>query len=172
MNNVSQVVISLVYDGFWAGLRFGGMEMLFGLPAHPLIVHFPVVGIPLVSIAALVVVLRPQKLAEHGWLVAGFSVLTAISTILAATSGEALVDLLNNDEAISRHRELGETLRLLSIVQALAISAMWVTSKKAELPKAVSMVLSAVAVIASVLALIWVIRTGHEGASQSWGFLS
>ena len=148
------------------------MEMLFGLPAHPLIVHFPVVGIPLVSIAAIVLVIRPQKMAENGLLVAGFSLLTAISTILAATSGEALVPLLTTDEAISKHRELGETLRLFSILQAVAITGMWITSKRDSMPKPVQVGLAAVTVITSVLALIWVIRTGHEGASQSWGFLS
>ncbi len=147
------------------------MEMLFGLPAHPLVTHFPVVGIPLVSIAAIVLVLRPSKVSEYGLLVAGFGVLTAVATVLAASSGEAFAELLSSGEAIDKHRELGETLRLLSILQSLALVAMTVTGRR-DVSKTVSMVISAVVVLTSVLALIWVIRTGHEGASQSWGFLS
>lgn len=147
------------------------MEMLFGLPAHPLITHFPVVGIPLVSIAAIVLVVRPQKMPEYGLIVAGFGLLTAVSTILAASSGEALAELLSSEETIDRHRELGETLRLLSIAQAILIVFMVVAGKR-ELPNGASRFISVGVVVTSVLALIWVIRTGHEGASQSWGFLS
>ncbi len=147
------------------------MEMLFGLPAHPLITHFPVVGIPLVAIASIVLVIRPQKLDENGLLVAGFSILTAIATILAASSGEALAELLTSGEEISKHRELGETLRTLSVLQTVTIIGM-VGAARRDASSTVKTVISVGVVITSILALIWVIRTGHEGASQSWGFLS
>ena len=145
------------------------MELLFGLPAHPLITHFPVVAVPLTSVAALYLVLRPSKIEGHAFIVGGFAIVTAISTILAASSGEAFAELIGSGESIDRHRQLGEALRLISVVQASFISTMLVASKK-EVSKGVSVVLSAGVVITSVLALIWVIRTGHEGASQTWGF--
>ena len=147
------------------------MEMLFGLPAHPLITHFPVVAVPLISIAAIFLVLRPSKIEGHALLVAGFSILTAISTILAASSGEAFAELVGSGDAIDKHRQLGETLRLISVVQAVSITAMLAVHKKGA-SKVVGAALSAAVVITSVLALIWVIRTGHEGASQTWRFFT
>lgn len=147
------------------------MEMLFGLPAHPLVTHFPVVGVPLTSIAAIFLVLRPSKIEGHAVLVGGFSIITAISTILAVSSGEAFAELIGSGEEIDPHRQLGEALRLISVVQASFVSTMLFLHKR-EVSKAISTALSAGVVITSVLALIWVIRTGHEGASQTWGFFS
>ena len=96
------------------------MEMLFGLPAHPLLVHFPVVAIPAFSIAALLWTLRPWQNKNAGLGVAVFGIVTAISAILAASSGEALAETLQSGDTIDRHRELGETLRLIVILQAVA----------------------------------------------------
>lgn len=36
------------------------LNNLFGLPAHPLLVHLPVVMVPLAAIGALVLAIRPR----------------------------------------------------------------------------------------------------------------
>lgn len=148
------------------------MEMLFGLPAHPLVTHFPVVGIPLVSIAAIVLVFRPSTRETSGLGVAIFAVLTAGSSILAASSGEAFAELLSSGDEIDPHRQLGETLRIFAVLQAVSIIAL-VTSDRASnggSTSTLTKVMSGLVVVSSALAVIWVIRTGHEGASQTWGF--
>ena len=150
------------------------MERLFGLPAHPLIVHFPVVAIPAFAIAAFLWVVRPWDSKNASLGLAAFGFVTAISTILAASSGEALSDLLQSGDTIDRHRELGETLRLIVIVQAVAVSSAVVIARNESFgaKHPIALIIRLFAVIASVLAVIWVVRVGHEGASQSWGFLS
>ena len=148
------------------------MEMLFGLPAHPLVTHFPVVGIPLVSLAGIALVFRPTARDTIGLGVAIFGLLTAIATFVAASSGEAFAELLSSGDEINKHRQLGETLRIFAALQAVSIIAL-VTNHRAnpsDSTAALTKVVSTAVVISSGLALIWVIRTGHEGASQTWGF--
>ena len=43
------------------------IETFFGLPAHPLMVHLPVVLIPLAGIIAIVFAFRPAWLDRFGW---------------------------------------------------------------------------------------------------------
>ncbi len=148
------------------------MERLFGLPAHPLITHFPVVGIPLVSIAGIVLVFRASARQSIGVGVAVFGLLTAAASFLAVRSGEAFAELLSSGDEIDPHRQLGETLRIFASLQAVSIILLIVLDRVTSIdPKSpLAKVVAAMVIISSVLALVWVIRTGHEGASQTWGF--
>lgn len=150
------------------------MERLFGLPAHPLVVHFPVVAIPLLALAIFALVSRPRWLDTIGIGVALFAVVTSIATFLAASSGEEFVELLNAGDSIDTHRTLGEQLRIIVAVQALAVVGMVVNNVTGffERDHLLYRVLSGLAILSSVVALVWVVRTGHSGAEQSWGFLS
>ncbi len=149
------------------------MERLFGLPAHPLIVHFPVVAVPLLAIALFALITRPSWLDTIGPGVALFSVITAVSTFLAARSGHALTELLNSGEEITDHRTLGEQLRW--IVSAQAIVAVLLVGNDRSVTfdhnHPIVRALRGLAALTSAIAIIWVIRTGHTGAEQSWGFL-
>ena len=150
------------------------MERIFGLPAHPLIVHFPVVAIPLMALAVIALIARPRWLDTVGPGVALFSVATAIATFLATSSGAALSELLDAGERIDVHRTLGEQLRLIVLVQAVTIVAI-VTNNVTDFfqrDHPLHRVVSGLALVTSIVAVIWTIRTGHSGAEQSWGFLS
>ena len=68
------------------------MLRLFGLPAHPLLVHFPVVAIPTLSLVALIMAIRPAFRERYGIAISLLGVVTTIATFLAAASGEALSD--------------------------------------------------------------------------------
>src|SRR5918997_43041 len=77
-------VAAVLSLAFW----FIELERAFGLPAHPLLVHVPLVFIPVLGLAALAVA------ATGRWEVpvAGFSVLTLAATLLAACAGEAFLE--------------------------------------------------------------------------------
>jgi hypothetical protein len=64
----------------------------FGLPAHPLLVHIPVVLVPLLGVAVVVLALRPAWRARYGPAAAVSAVVTMVGAILAAGAGEALRD--------------------------------------------------------------------------------
>lgn len=147
------------------------MEELFGLPAHPLLVHFPVVAIPALTLMAFAMVVSPSFRRRYGQAISLFGIVTTIATILAAQSGEALADTFFNADAVDTHRSLGETLRLFVLGLTLTVIASTVMIRREgatgkEVPAiAVSITVFALAVLSA----IWTIRTGHEGARLTWG---
>lgn len=68
------------------------LETLFGLPAHPLMVHLPVVLIPLAGVIAIVFAFRTQWLDRFGWALVALSGAAATATItIAGHQGAKLV---------------------------------------------------------------------------------
>ena len=102
------------------------MSVLFGLPAHPLLVHLTVVAIPLAALLAMVVAGFPRV---PGPIKLTALVLGAVSVALVPlmeSSGKALEEKVPDSAAVERHAQLGETLLpwviglLIAIVVVLA----------------------------------------------------
>ena len=147
------------------------MEELFGLPAHPLIVHFPVVAIPAFTLMAFAMVISPSFRRRYGQAISLFGIVTTIATILAAQSGQAFLDTFFNPEPVDKHKSLGETLRLFVLGLTLAVIASTVLIRReGSSGKEVPAVLVSVSVLVlAILSTVWTIRTGHEGARLTWG---
>jgi uncharacterized membrane protein len=159
------------------------VESLGGLPAHPLLVHIPVVLIPLVAIGALLVAIRPKWMARYGWLLLILSGVAMVGAILAAGSGEALEEQVRETPAVERHAELGETARNVSILLFVVVAAVvilrWWASRRASEgdPDGFSRFVTSTAglVIAGLLlvgtgavATYSVVKAGHQGAEVTW----
>ncbi len=147
------------------------MERIFDLPAHPLLIHLPVVAIPVLALLATALAVLPAQRRRFMIPVVALSIISVIATFLAVSSGEALSELLSADSYIDTHRDLGNTLRWFVIGLALTSTAMVLLGSLGDasrLPPATGVVVSVVVVFFAVLSLIWVIRTGHEGAKQHW----
>jgi len=162
------------------------LDKLFGLPAHPLLVHIPVVLVPMAAIIAVVFAFRPAWLDRFGWGLVALSGVGALGAILAAASGEGLQGLQNKAETGARedHFELGETARTMAViffgivtvvvvVRFLARrraaagkeqAGVWgfIASKGGAIAVAVVLVLSASA------ATYTISKAGHQGAKISW----
>lgn len=162
------------------------LDKLFGLPAHPLLVHIPVVLVPLAGIIAVVFAFKPVWLDRFGWGLVALSGAGAFGAILAAASGEGLERLQNEAETAARehHFELGETARTVAIVFFLVVTAVvvlrhlarrraaggasatgiwgFIASKAGAICIALALVLSASA------ATYTIAKAGHQGAKISW----
>jgi predicted membrane protein DUF2231 len=145
----------------------------FGLPAHPLIIHVPVVFVPLLGLAVLAVACNARWFDRFGLLVAAFSVVTLAATLLAVGAGEAFreerlkefPELVDNP-TLHDHADAGITVRLaMVILTALLVGLLF--SKR--LPKAARIVLRVLTVLFALTAIVFVIRTGHLGAKLAWG---
>lgn len=156
------------------------LENLFGLPAHPLVVHLAVVMVPLAAVGAVLLAIRPAWIDRYGWWVVGFSGVGAIGAILAAGSGEALEERVDETEALERHAELGETARLVSVVFFLVVLAVvlgrWWLRRRARghsagLSRNLTIVMSAALVVAGAAATYTIVEAGHQGAKVTWGDL-
>ncbi len=142
------------------------LHEITGLPAHPLIVHLPLVLGPLVGVLTLAL-LRPSWRPRLLWPVAGLAVVTAFFAIIAVISGEWFAEQLRIGEAIHEHEEAAELFRNLEILLAVLLVAAAVGLRK--LPAAAQT--AAVVVIAAlgIGTVAAVVDAGHKGAKQVWG---
>jgi uncharacterized membrane protein len=76
---------------------------LFGLPAHPLLVHLPVVMVPMAALGAIILAIFPKFFTRYGWWVTGIAFIGAVGAILAAGSGEALEQKLGEQSLVMFH---------------------------------------------------------------------
>lgn len=147
------------------------IDHLFGLPAHPLIIHVPVVFIPILGVAVLAVLFRFSWFERYGVLVAAFSVISLAATLLAVGAGEAFKDdrerfFRPGDPTLHDHQDAGITVRLtMVILTALLIGLLF--ARRA--PKAARLTLRVLGALFALTAIVMVIRTGHLGAKLAWG---
>jgi hypothetical protein len=142
----------------------------FGLPAHPLIIHVPVIFIPVLGLVTLAAMVNFRWFERHGVLIAAFSVISLASTLLAVGAGEAFretrPDDVVNSPTMHDHADAGITVRLaMLILTAALVGLQW----SPRLPRAVTIALRVIAALFALTALIMVVRTGHLGAKLAWG---
>ena len=149
------------------------MGELFGTPAHPLLVHIPIVLLPLLAIAAIVMAAKPALRRRLTWALAGSTLVTAAVTYWATRSGNRLRHALQPalGSKANRHMELGNQTAVLATAFFVG-TALMVVMEKSILPrkatKRSAIVLASVVALIGVVAALWVIRTGHEGARITW----
>lgn len=159
------------------------LSSIFGLPAHPLIVHAVVVLVPLAAIGAVVAALSARARSHIGWLVAALAVLDVVLVPLATGSGEALEEQITETALVERHTEMGEQLLPWVIGVAVGVVALMLLVRAAArrdpavTPPAwaarwVSVAVVVVVVVASAGTLVQVARIGHSGAKASWSDVS
>ena len=147
------------------------LNNLFGLPAHPLLVHLPVVMVPMAALGAIILAIFPKYFARFGWWVTGISFIGASGAILAAGSGETLEERIDRTSTLRDHAEMGETARLLAVVLFAVLLIVMLARKyrAADMAKkAVSIAVSVVIAVSAAAAGWVIVQTGHSGAKASW----
>lgn len=161
------------------------MENLFGLPAHPLLVHVPVVLVPLAALGMLAIAFRPNWQRTFGPIVAALAGIGFIGTLLAAASGEELEDKRRAareviSSTLEEHGEMGDAAQFWTglffvLVLAWVLFAWWrrrageeTATAKVRKPKVVAVVLLVLASVSGVAAGVSIAVTGHNGAKAVW----
>jgi uncharacterized membrane protein len=161
------------------------IKSLFGLPAHPLLVHVPIVLIPLVAIGA-VLMLWPSLRAKIGWATVILAGVATVFSFLAVGSGEALegaAESTANEKLLDAHTSMGENIRVWIALLFLVLLAIMLWDRyRARLAsgadanprvspsraKAIGTVLSVLSIVFASVATYWIVRIGHSGAKASW----
>ena len=149
----------------------GPLDLVFGLPLHPLVVHGAVVLVPLVAFAALAMSYWPSFSRKYGGPVLILAVVAQLSLFLAKASGEPFQQRLNKD--IERHANFGEIAPFTFIPLLVLLFFRWRMDKSgatvgsAKVRRSVSILLA----LAAILALVYIYLTGHSGAEWVWGWL-
>lgn len=153
------------------------MDNIWGIPAHPLIVHAVVVLVPLTALGAVLVSVWPWARSHVGWLVAGGAVLDVALVPLATGSGESLEERVPETALMEKHAEMGGQLTPWVIVLAVGVVAVMVLARVgARSTDArpvwaapwLAMVVAGVTIVAASGAMVEVVRIGHSGAEASW----
>jgi hypothetical protein len=155
-------VAALVSQALW----WVEIHTAFGLPAHPLLLHVPVVFVPILGLATVAIAANAGLFGRFLLPTAAFSVVTMAATILAAGSGEAFREDRKREipESMQRtlddHADAGDTLRLTMVFLTLALVAALFTGRRTAL--------RVVAALLALVAIFFVIRTGHLGSELVW----
>ena len=156
------------------------LDTISGIPVHPLIVHIPVVFIPLTLVVAVTALVWRARRRELGIAAAAVAFVGMAGAQLATMSGESLEEQVPSSSLIHRHADLGEGARTLAILVFLAALAFAAREWRDRLPAGVARVaailgrpaaavaVSVVLLATSAAATAWTIRAGHLGAEAAW----
>ena len=163
---------------FLEGLDF----KIFGLPAHPLVVHGAVVLLPLAAIAFIALCWRTDWRQAYLLPITLLALAGAAFAFLAKETGESLEETVKETgKRLGDHPENGDTAFVLSIVFGLLVFLTFVIDRfgpqiRSRLGIADSARLPVSDAVASYLltfpfalaALVTVIIAGHSGAELVW----
>ncbi|MCU1380587.1 MAG: hypothetical protein JWN29_3570 [Acidimicrobiales bacterium] len=148
------------------------ISKLFGLPAHPLLVHIPIVLLPLVAIGTLAIAVVPAWRRRFGWVVVGMAVAALVGVQLALGSGEALEPHVERNAVLHRHTELASSLRPMALVLLVLVLALVLIDRRSVGPRWLVPVVAVLAVLSGGVTTYRLAEVGHNGAKASWGDLN
>jgi uncharacterized membrane protein len=151
------------------------MNVVNGLPAHALLVHFVVVLVPLTAL--LVIVCGVWPAARRGqllWLTLVLAAATMVLTPITVNAGEWLYDLSTKPSPILReHADRGSTMVYFAaalLVVAIGLVALRFIERRPERRRLVTHVIVGIVVLAvGISSMVQVYRTGDAGAQSVWG---
>lgn len=208
--NGSSAAWSLKFDrwdvllavGFVIALGISSIELttLTGLPAHPLLLHMPVIFVPLLVIAAITFAFKSQWRRRYGIAYGIGALVTMAGTGIAVGAGEALKesgDRLGNafraggtalasagpdgESSLNQHAELGGVTRVVVFALVVAILAQIAIDRGVVLALArrfghakmpLALALSVLTVALAGASGWFVFATGHAGAKLTFGDVS
>ena len=162
------------------------MDTLFGLPAHPFLVHVPLVLIPLAAVGVVFMVIKPVWHERYRWIVLALGAVGTLGAILAASAGDSLADRIIDvagPEVARRwedHAERGETARNIAIVFFIVLAAYvvvpWLlqrrqsdaTTMPAARMRTIRIALAALAIVGAAASVTTITLAGHSGSDAVW----
>ncbi len=171
------------------------INRLFGLPAHPLLVHIPVVLLPLTAIGAVAVAVSSTWRRRLGWILVVLSGISLVFVQLAIGSGESLqegVEGTGSERLIHEHSQIAEQLRPFAFLFFVALTAYvgytwWrereaitssdsaaaspagtATMTRTVARQPIVITLAVLTVVSGAAATVWTVRAGHSGAKATW----
>jgi hypothetical protein len=166
----------------------GELVTIFGLPAHPLLVHAVVVLLPLAAVSAIAVAVYPRWRQRYALPVLALTLMGVGSVPLAQETGEQLYAHMASlqNPLIDRHAALGSGLLPYALGFGVVVVALLVAGRLADrersaategtaegttVPKTwrrIAVVLSVLVIATGVAATVQTVRVGHSGSTAVW----
>lgn len=150
------------------------MDIVEGLPAHALLLHFVVVLVPLTALLVTVCGLWPAgRQGQLMWATLISAIITMVLTPITTTAGLWLYSLRTRPSPILReHAARGSTMIYFSaalLVVAVTLAVLGVRERRSGKPEiAVKIVMGIVVVAVGISSLIQIYRVGDTGAQSVW----
>jgi uncharacterized membrane protein len=151
------------------------MNVVNGLPAHVLFVHFMVVLVPLTALLEIACVLWPPvRRGQLVWLTLILALVTTVLTPITTNAGGWLYDLTRNPDPILReHAKRGDTMIYFSLallVVAMALVVLHFAERRADKTRRVTSIIITIVVLAvGVSSMVQIYRVGDAGSQSVWG---
>ena len=145
------------------------MDLIMGLPLHPLIIHAVVVLVPLSALGVIFLLLFPRFAPTFSTLILFLLVASTIAGFIAENSGQALSNRVGYP---GDHAEQGERLAKLILLFTLLYITWFVIYRKSikfkSADKLLKRGLSALLLLAAIASTTLTFIVGHSGAMVTW----
>lgn len=145
------------------------MDLIMGLPLHPLIIHAVVVLVPLSALGVIFLLLFPRFAPTFSTLILFLLVASTIAGFIAENSGQALSNRVGYP---GDHAEQGERLAKLILLFTLLYITWFVIYRKSikfkSADKLLKRGLSALLLLAAIASTTLTFIVGHSGAKVTW----
>ncbi|MEY3972958.1 MAG: hypothetical protein RJA71_270 [Actinomycetota bacterium] len=145
------------------------MDLIFGLPVHPLVVHSAAVFIPLSAIGVIVALFSEKVRKRYLPLILAAVVIAVVSGVIASTSGEALAERVGLPQD---HANQGEQLRNVTIVFGFLVAVWYFLQRSQDKTFTQSTLfkssLNGLITIVAGASLVLTVAAGHSGATAVW----
>lgn len=151
------------------------MNVINGMPAHALLLHFVLVLVPLTALLEIVCGLWPAaRRGQLMWLTLLLAAVTMVLTPITINAGGWLYDLKKNPSPIlQEHAERGSLMSYFSaalLAAAVVLVVVRVIESRSDKSRAVTRVLVAILVLAvGISSVVQIYRVGDAGAQSVWG---
>jgi hypothetical protein len=167
------------------------VDTISGLPAHPLLVHIPVILLPLAAVGVILMAIKPAWHHRYRWATLVVGAAGTIGAVLAAEAGESLDERLHAagiTDTWHDHAEAGDLARGMALLFLLCLLAYvlvpWYADRRAakangvagtgsaSLPKWLKPVLTVAVIVAAAASMVTIVNAGHSGAKSVWNRVS
>lgn len=151
------------------------MNVINGIPAHALLLHFVLVLVPLTALLEILCGLWPAaRRGQLMWLTLILAVVTMVLTPITIDAGAWLYDRQANPSPILReHAARGGLMTYFSaalLVVAILLIALRVIERRSDKRRVAIHVLVAIVVLATgISSTLQIYRVGDAGAQAVWG---
>lgn len=150
------------------------MNDIFGVPAHPLVVHAAVVLLPLAVLLVVVTAALPGLRRAYAPLALLLALAALGAVFLAQESGESLEERVRETEATEEHAESADVVLpwALGVTVVAGALALFEPAKR-RWPRLASPAMRGGLVVVALLigtgATAAIVDVGHSGAKATWG---
>ncbi|GGK87091.1 hypothetical protein Sme01_48320 [Sphaerisporangium melleum] len=149
-------------------------DQIFGLPAHPLMIHAAVVFIPLLAVGSIAYGVVPRVRPRIAWAVVLLAIAAPAAAFAAKESGEAFFEAMFGGglpegplaARVQEHEGYANPLVLSTF--GLAVSSLLLVYSSRRWGRVTTAVLAVLTVLLALTAAFYVLRAGHTGATAVW----